>query len=101
LGQILIPGLERIQAKHPDRLGVVLGRGLVAGVLVVESGTRKPDPETALAINLACFHKGLLMFAPVGIGGECVKIAPPLCITEEALQEGIAVLAEAVDQVLA
>ena len=101
LGQILIPGLERIQAKYPDRLGAVLGRGLVAGVLVAESGTRKPDPETALAINLACFHKGLLMFAPVGIGGECVKIAPPLCITEEALQEGIAVLAEAVDQVLA
>lgn len=101
LGEVLIPGLERIQAKHPDRLGAVLGRGLVAGVLVVESNTRKPDPQTALAVNLACFHKGLLMFAPVGIGGECVKIAPPLCITEEALLEGIAVLEEAVDQVLA
>jgi 4-aminobutyrate aminotransferase-like enzyme len=101
LGEILIQGLERIQTRHPNRLGMVIGRGLVAGMLVVESGTRKPDPETALAINLACFHKGLLMFAPVGIGGECVKIAPPLCITEEALLEGIAVLEEAVEQVLA
>lgn len=41
-----------------------------------------------------CFHKGLLMFAPAGIAGECIKIAPPLMITEEALKEGLELLAE-------
>jgi diaminobutyrate-pyruvate transaminase/4-aminobutyrate aminotransferase/(S)-3-amino-2-methylpropionate transaminase len=40
------------------------------------------------------------MFAPVGPNGECVKIAPPLTITEEALREGIEVFEEAVDEVL-
>ena len=40
------------------------------------------------------------MFAPVGIGGECIKIAPPLSISEEALREGISVLEEAIDEVL-
>ena len=40
------------------------------------------------------------MFAPVGIGGECLKIAPPLTITEDALREGIRVLDEACDEVL-
>ena len=40
------------------------------------------------------------MFAPVGIGGECVKIAPPLTINEEALSESIGVLEETVDEVL-
>jgi diaminobutyrate-pyruvate transaminase/4-aminobutyrate aminotransferase/(S)-3-amino-2-methylpropionate transaminase len=39
------------------------------------------------------------MFAPVGPDGDCVKIAPPLTITEEALREGIEVLEEAVDEV--
>jgi len=40
------------------------------------------------------------MFAPVGIGGECLKIAPPLSITEDALREGLQVLEEACDEVL-
>ncbi len=40
------------------------------------------------------------MFAPVGLYGECIKIAPPLTISEEALREGIEVLEEAVDEVL-
>jgi 4-aminobutyrate aminotransferase-like enzyme len=35
------------------------------------------------------------MFAPVGFGGATVKIAPPLCITKEAILEGIAVLRQA------
>lgn len=54
----------------------------------------------AQKINERCFQKGLLMFAPVGIGGECLKIAPPLMISEEALREGIKVLEEACDEIL-
>ncbi len=81
-------------------MGCVQGKGLVAGIQIVKKGTKEPDSETALRINEKCFHKGLLMFAPVGIGGECIKIAPPLTINEEALREGIAVLEEACDEVL-
>ena len=40
------------------------------------------------------------MFAPVGSKGECVKIAPPLTITEDALREGIDVFEEALNEVL-
>jgi 4-aminobutyrate aminotransferase-like enzyme len=100
MGEILMPELARIQRKHPEALGCVQGKGLVAGIQVVKRGTKEPDAETALKINVACFQKGLLMFAPVGIGGECVKIAPPLVISEEALRESIAVLEQAVDEVL-
>ena len=60
------------------------------GIQIVKPGTREPDPAAALAVNEACFHKGLLMFAPVGVGGECIKIAPALDISREALEEGIA-----------
>lgn len=97
---ILLSGLARIQQAWPDRLGCLQGKGLVAGIQVVKPGTRSPDPDTALAINVACFQKGLLMFAPVGVAGECIKIAPPLSIPEDALQEGVDVLEEAVRDVL-
>jgi 4-aminobutyrate aminotransferase/(S)-3-amino-2-methylpropionate transaminase len=100
LGEILLAGLERIRARHAERLGCLHGRGLVAGLQVVEPGTKTPDPDTALAINERCFQKGLLMFAPVGLGGACVKIAPPLTIAEAALRESLAVLAEACAEVL-
>jgi 4-aminobutyrate aminotransferase-like enzyme len=72
----------------------------VAGIQVVKPGSKTADPETAVRINLACFHKGLLMFAPVAAGGECLKIAPPLTIAEDALRESLQVFEEAVDEVL-
>jgi 4-aminobutyrate aminotransferase-like enzyme len=100
LGEILIPELEKIRNKHPEILGCVQGKGLVAGIQVVKKGTKEPDSGTALKINERCFQKGLLMFAPVGIGGECIKISPPLVINEDALKEGIGVLEEACDEVL-
>jgi 4-aminobutyrate aminotransferase-like enzyme len=40
------------------------------------------------------------MFAPVGIAGECLKVAPPLTISEAALRESIDVFEEAVEEVL-
>jgi 4-aminobutyrate aminotransferase/(S)-3-amino-2-methylpropionate transaminase len=100
LGDILIPELNRIRDKYPEILGCVQGKGLVAGVQVVKRGTKIPDPDMALKINEKCFHKGLLMFAPVGIAGECLKIAPPLVITEDALRESIEVFEEACDEIL-
>ena len=100
LGEILIPELTRIRNKYPEILGCIHGRGLVAGIQVVKKGTKQPDSDMAQKINEKCFHKGLLMFAPVGIAGECLKIAPPLMTTEEALKEGIKVFEEACDEIL-
>ena len=48
----------------------------------------------------ACLRKGLLMFAPVGLGGGCIKIAPPLITPRDALEEGLGVLEEACAEVL-
>lgn len=100
LGEILNPELVRIKNKYPEILGCHQGKGLVAGIQVVRKGTKIPDSEIALRINEKCFHKGLLMFAPVGVAGECLKIAPPLVITEKALRESIQVFEEACDEIL-
>ena len=100
LGHLLLDGLKPYQARHCRRLGCLWGKGLVAGIQVVQPGTKTPDSDTATRINVACFRKGLLMFAPVGVAGECLKIAPPFVISEEALRESIAVFGEACDEVL-
>ena len=100
LGAILGAALDGIKAKYPDRVGASRHRGLVGGLLMRKPGTKEPDSETALAVNETCFRKGLLMFSPVGVGGECIKIAPPLNIPDDALREAIGVLEEAFDEVL-
>ena len=100
LDPVLRDGLLTLQKRHPLRAGRVQSRGLVAGIQIVKAGTREPDPVAALVVNERCFHKGLLMFAPVGVAGECIKIAPSLDISRDALGEGILVLGEAMDEVL-
>lgn len=100
LDPVLRDGLHEIQKRHPGRAGCVQSRGLVAGIQMVKPGTRTPDPEAALAVNVRSFQKGLLMFAPVGIAGECIKIAPPLDIPQAALEDGLRALGEAMDETL-
>ena len=64
----------------------------------MKKGRKEKDPELAWKIVKACIEKGLLMFAPVG--GSTIKIAPPLVITKEQIEEGLAVLAEAMAEVI-
>jgi len=98
LEPVLLAGLKKIQAKHPDVVGHVTARGLVGGLQTVNAGTKTPDPDLAHDIVERCFHKGLLFFSPVGAWGQTVKIAPPLTIPRDAVEEGLGVLAEAVDE---
>ena len=98
LESVMLKAIEMISAKHPDIVGRVSAKGLVGGLQILESGTKKPNHEIAFDIVERCFHKGLLLFAPVGAWGQTVKLAPPLCITQEALEEGLSVLAGCVDE---
>ncbi len=101
LGPVLLAGLRRIQSRHPAVVGRVAATGLVGGAQMTRPGRREPDPELAHEIVERCFRKGLLLFAPVGAWGQTVKIAPPLTIPREALEEGLGVLEEAVEEAVA
>jgi 4-aminobutyrate aminotransferase-like enzyme len=98
LGPVLLEGLERIAGRHPDVVGRASARGLVGGLQMIKPGRKEPDADLAFEVVERAFHKGLLMFAPVGAWGQTVKVAPPLTITREALDEGITTLSEAVDE---
>lgn len=101
LGPILLAGLKEIQARHPEVVGHVTARGLVGGVQLVKPGGKEPHHDLAHAIIERCVWKGLLFFAPVGAWGQTVKIAPPLTIPREALEEGLQVLSEATEEAIA
>lgn len=100
VGAALQNQLQAIRNQFPDVIGFAPGAGLVAGLLIVKKATKEPDGELAWNVVNLCFRKGLLMFAPVGLGGGCVKIAPPLCITEEAVKEGCNVIREALTEAI-
>ena len=100
LGPVLMEGLQAIQRKHPDVVGRVTACGLVGGLQAVKPGRKEPDHDLAHSIIERCFHKGLLLFAPVGAWGQTVKIAPPLTTPPDALLEGLSVLAESVDEIV-
>ena len=99
-GLVLQKNLQQIKSEFSDVIGFAPGAGLVAGLLMVKKSGKEPDYELAWNVVNLCFQKGLLMFAPVGVGGGCVKIAPPLCISEEAVVEGCEVIREAVKEAL-
>ena len=92
LGPVLKRELAGIQNEFPQVVGFAPAEGLVGGLLMVKPGTKEPNYDLAWEVINGCFRRGLLMFAPVGVGGGCVKIAPPLCIAEDALLEGCGVL---------
>lgn len=77
VGEVLQTELQNIMHDYKDIVGACHGKGLVAGLQVVEAGTESPDSQLALDVVQGCIEKGLLFFAPVGFGGGTVKIAPP------------------------
>jgi 4-aminobutyrate aminotransferase/(S)-3-amino-2-methylpropionate transaminase len=97
-GEVLHDGLARIADRHREVVGALHGRGLVAGLHMVRRGGKDPDGDLAFAIVEKAFQKGLLMFAPVGVGDATVKICPPLTITKEAVLDGLVALGEAVEE---
>jgi 4-aminobutyrate aminotransferase-like enzyme len=101
LEPVLLDGLKQIQRKHRAVIGHITARGLVGGAQFLKWGKKEPDHDLAHNVIERCYHKGLLMFSPVGAWGQTVKIAPPLTTPREALEEGLAVLAEATAEAVA
>jgi len=94
MGALLHDKLRAVASRHPE-IGWVAGKGLVAGVACVKPGTKDPDGDLAWEAVKRSIEKGVLMFSPVGPMGSTVKIAPPLVITEEAIEESVAAFEEA------
>jgi 4-aminobutyrate aminotransferase-like enzyme len=95
-GVLLFLALEAMKKRFPDRISMLLGKGLIAAVIFKHPETGEPDGSFTSAVGELCMQKGLLV---VHTGRESIKIGPPLTITDAALLEGVAVMSEAIDEV--
>ncbi|MCX5698515.1 MAG: aminotransferase class III-fold pyridoxal phosphate-dependent enzyme [Candidatus Omnitrophica bacterium] len=95
-GKILHQYLNKLKSRFPDRISYIFGKGLLAAVIFKDPGSNKPDSVFPSYVCERAMQKGLLM---VHTGRESIKIGPPLTIPDKALIEGLAVLAEAINEV--
>lgn len=98
-GQYLKEQLLRLQEKH-ECIGDVRGRGLLLGVEIVKDREHKtPAPELGHRISERCLELGLSMniVRIKGMGGV-FRIAPPLTISREEIDLGVAIMDEAMEE---
>lgn len=84
-------------------VGDVRGRGLLQGVeLVTDKRSKTPADALGAAVTTACLERGLHMniVQLPGMGGV-FRIAPPLTISEDELDQGIDVLVQSLESTLA
>ncbi|NIA07921.1 MAG: aminotransferase class III-fold pyridoxal phosphate-dependent enzyme [Actinobacteria bacterium] len=94
LDPVLADGCRRITEASKGKVGHWAAIGLVGALQFIKRGTSEPDPESAWEMVRQAVQKGVMLFAPVGVGGCAIKINPPLTITEDALLDGLSVLEE-------
>ena len=96
-GGILHQCLSELKEKYSDRISYIFGKGLLAGVLFKDPETGEPDGLFPSRVCEKAMQKGLLL---VHTGRESIKIGPPLTIPDEALEEGIDVLEESIEELI-
>jgi diaminobutyrate-2-oxoglutarate transaminase len=101
LGEKLMLELTILQNEISE-IGDVRGRGLMVGAEIVnpkipsgQKGTFAANPELASRIQKECFKRGLILEVG-GRHGSVVRFLPPLIITEEQLDDVIAIFKDAV-----
>lgn len=101
-GGRLMGHLEEIQSRH-ECVGEVRGCGLLCGMeLVHDRDTRAPAEELGIALTAACDRNGLSMnLVRGGTGGNanCLRMAPPLTITDDEVDLAAEIIDAALSEV--
>jgi len=87
-GEVMRAHLEGIAAQYPGKGFSVRGKGMMQA-LDVRDGT------FSKAVARDCFDHGMLL-GPCGVGGEVLKLIPPLTIPDDDLQVGLQILSDAI-----
>jgi 4-aminobutyrate aminotransferase/(S)-3-amino-2-methylpropionate transaminase len=84
-----------LQAEAP-LIGDVRGVGpMMLMELVKDPVAKTPAPDETLGVTNECFKRGLIAIR-AGLYSNCIRFLPPLNITDEQIDEGMGVIAEAV-----
>jgi 4-aminobutyrate aminotransferase/(S)-3-amino-2-methylpropionate transaminase len=92
--RIMLSRLHRVQAED-NRIGDVRGRGAMIAIELVHRDTADPDPGFTAAVANAAREQGVIVLT-CGTYGNVLRFLPPLTISDELLDEGLDVLADAI-----
>lgn len=100
-GAQLREGLQKLKEKYWC-IGDIRGRGLLQGLEIIsDSATRAPGSDLGQAVSEAAMAEGLscnIVNLP-GMGGV-FRLAPPVTVTAEEIEEGLRILDKSFAQVL-
>jgi 4-aminobutyrate aminotransferase/(S)-3-amino-2-methylpropionate transaminase len=99
IADVMLPRLRDLATRHPA-IGEVRGRGAMLALELVEPATPSltPDPALAAAVAARCHAAGLVVLT-CGTYGNVLRLLPPLVIGHDLLNEGLDILAAALDGV--
>ncbi len=97
-GDYLLGRLQELQQLHP-LIGDVRGLGLMLGLETVrDRATKEPADREMAKIVYRAFELGLIVFYG-GIYSNVMEITPPLVMSEAEVDEGVAILDQAIGEV--
>jgi 4-aminobutyrate aminotransferase-like enzyme/Ser/Thr protein kinase RdoA (MazF antagonist) len=91
-GERLRTRLARLRDKHPA-IGEIRGQGLIAGVEIVHGGPGTSRAATTRIVELLRVHHVLV--GSTGLGGNVLKIRPPLIWEDEHVDAFVSALGKA------
>ena len=96
LGGYLRSCLEAMQERH-ECIGDLRGRGLLLGIeLVLDREKRTPAADLGSRVSRRCLQLGLSMnIIQLPGTGAVFRVAPPLTVTREEIDTGLAILEQA------
>ncbi len=84
--------LQQLQQKYPNIIGDVRGIGPMLAIEIVKDATTKePDMDTTGRITAATLQHGLITIR-AGLYSNCVRFLPPLTVSDDQIDEGMAIL---------
>ncbi len=96
MGEYFRSRLEEVKADYPDDIADVRGEGLMIGLdMAGEEEGPKGKALKGFVVDHLCKERGVIM--SYGSWGGVFRIMPPLTITEEQLDEAVAVLRDALE----
>src|SRR4051812_31056854 len=95
MGKLLLERLGDVATAHKC-IGSPRGLGLMCGLDVINPKTGTADPKLRENILQAAYDRGLIL---LGCGETAIRFCPPLCITKEELETGVALFDQAIASV--
>ena len=90
-GERFMRGLRELQARHPEVLGGIRGKGLLIGLVFA-------DHETGYRVASGLFRRGVLV-AGTQVSATTIRIEPALDIADDLIDQVLARLRETLEEI--